>query len=164
MVGVQLTQRDVLNVSLPTSRNSLAPALSKLNPTEVFDASKAVSAQMVVAQQGYSVKPIDDPDLWQSEYSLTSKLQRPPEPLTDIEPVYPEAAGKVQGKVVLKLFIGIDGNVDQVLVVHALPEGFFEMAAIDAFSKARFSPGLLLGKPVKSQMTIEVAFSAFTKY
>ena len=34
----------------------------------------------------------------------------------------------------------------------------FEQAAIEAFSKARFSPGLAAGTPVKSQITVEVQF------
>jgi len=102
--------------------------------------------------------------VWQSQYQLTSSLHRSPKPLTDIEPVYPERAGRMQGTVTLRIFISETGNVDKVIVVKAFPMGFFEESAIEAFSKAQFAPGRVLGVPVKSQMTIEVAFSSFTDY
>ena len=35
----------------------------------------------------------------------------------------------------------------------------FEQAAVDAFAKARFAPGLAAGVAVKSQITVEVEFA-----
>ena len=63
-----------------------------------------------------------------------------------------------EGIVVLRLLISEKGAVDNVAVVRAEPRGIFEQAAIEAFSKARFSPGLAAGTPVKSQITVEVQF------
>ena len=60
--------------------------------------------------------------------------------------------------VVLRLLISEKGAVDNVAVVRAEPRGIFEQAAIEAFSKARFAPGLAAGTPVKSQITVEVQF------
>ena len=60
--------------------------------------------------------------------------------------------------VVLRVLISERGVVDNVAVVRAEPRGVFDQAAIDAFSKARFSPGLAAGMPVKSQITVEVQF------
>ena len=48
--------------------------------------------------------------------------------------------------------------VDDVAVVRAEPKGVFEQAALEAFRAARFSPGMVLGTPVKSQITVEVEF------
>jgi hypothetical protein len=43
-------------------------------------------------------------------------------------------------------------------VVRANPPGLFDASALEAFSKALFSPGLANGIAVKSQMMVEVEF------
>jgi outer membrane biosynthesis protein TonB len=53
--------------------------------------------------------------------------------------------------------------VDQVSVLSAVPEGLFEKAAVSAFQNAVFSPGKLLGQPVKSQIVMEVEFQSFNR-
>ena len=92
------------------------------------------------------------------DYAFGVRLDPGPRPLSDIEPDYPDMAHLREGVVVLRLLISERGAVDNVAVVRAEPRGFFEQAAIDAFSKARFSPGLAAGTPVKSQITVEVQF------
>lgn len=91
------------------------------------------------------------------DYALGVTLNPGPRPLDEIEPDYPDIHLR-EGVVVLRLLIGATGNVDDVAVVRSAPEGVFEQAALDAFSRARFSPGLAGGSPVKSQITIEVQF------
>ena len=81
-----------------------------------------------------------------------------PRPLEDIEPKYPDAAELRTGKVALRLLIGDTGHVDDVAVVRANPPGVFDASAMEAFAKARFSPGLAGGIAVKSQITVEVEF------
>ena len=73
--------------------------------------------------------------------------------------MYPPEAGLTEGSVVLRLLIGKSGTVDEVTVVRSHPKGLFERSAVAAFSAARFSPGKVLGVPVKSQVTIEVHFT-----
>jgi len=92
------------------------------------------------------------------DYAFGARLDPGPRPLSDIEPDYPDMAHLREGVVVLRLLISERGAVDNVAVVRAEPRGIFEQAAIDAFSKARFSPGLAAGTPVKSQITVEVQF------
>ncbi len=82
-----------------------------------------------------------------------------PRPLGDIDPIYPPEAGLQVGSVVLRLRIGADGKVDDARVVRSNPKGVFDSAAVEAFLAARFSPGLFLGVPVKSEITIEVEFT-----
>jgi len=60
--------------------------------------------------------------------------------------------------VVLRLFINELGTVDEVMVVRAEPSGVFEKSAIAAFGSARFSPGMLAGAAVKSQLLVEVLY------
>jgi len=92
------------------------------------------------------------------DYAFGVRLDPGPRPLSDIEPDYPDMTYLREGVVVLRLLISEKGVVDNVAVVRAEPRGIFEQAAIEAFSKARFSPGLAAGTPVKSQITVEVQF------
>jgi protein TonB len=97
------------------------------------------------------------------DYALAARLDPGPQPLDDIQPEYPEGAELRSGIVVLRLLVSETGRVDNVAVVRAQPPGVFDKAAITAFEAARFAPGRLLGTPVKSQMTIEVAFTPLNR-
>lgn len=85
-------------------------------------------------------------------------LDPPPTPLHDIEPEYPTHQGLREGVVVLRLLINEKGIVDEAIVVRSFPPGVFESSAVVAFGSAKFSPGMFLGLPVKSQLTVEVEF------
>jgi periplasmic protein TonB len=92
------------------------------------------------------------------QYRAAGTLDPGPKPLSDINSDYPARAGQQQGIVVLRLLINEQGVVDNVAVVRATPAGYFEESALDAFGKALFSPGKMLGVAVKSQITVEVEF------
>ena len=96
-------------------------------------------------------------------YLSGGKLDPGPRPLHDIEPVYPGEAHLREGLVVLRLLISAAGEVDDVAVVRSFPPGLFDASALIAFSQAKFSPGLMLGMPVKSQITIEVEFTPINR-
>ena len=99
----------------------------------------------------------------QPDYLLSAQLDPGPSPIGEIEPRYPESANLQEGRVVIRLLINERGVVDSAAVVRADPEGLFEQAALDAFSAAVFSPGRVLGMPVKSQMTVEVHFAPINR-
>ena len=96
-------------------------------------------------------------------YLSGGKLDPGPRPLHDIEPAYPAEANLREGSVVLRLLVSEVGEVDEVAVVRAFPRGLFEASALAAFGQAKFSPGLMLGVPVKSQITIEVQFTPINR-
>ncbi len=98
-----------------------------------------------------------------TDYRAISGLDVAPRALDAIEPEYPEAAGSIEGTVLLRLLINSAGGVDEAAVVRATPPGYFEASAIAAFSKARFSPGYFLGIPVKSQLLIEVGYTPINR-
>lgn len=91
-------------------------------------------------------------------YYLASELERPPSPLQTVEPENPVESGSREGIVVLRLLINERGSVDEVTVVRAEPSGVFEKSALAAFGGARFSPGMLSGAAVKSQLLVEVQY------
>lgn len=96
-------------------------------------------------------------------YLAGTRLDNKPGLLSEIIIEYPESAGGQSGRVVLQLFIDEHGYVRETVINQAIPPGFFEQAAITAFSRARFSPGMLSGRAVKSQLRIEVDFSVFNR-
>jgi protein TonB len=97
------------------------------------------------------------------EYRLAGQLNPPPRPLGDIDPAYPEQAQGREGSVVLRLLIGANGEIENVAVVRAMPAGVFDASALAAFGAAKFSPGYLNGIAVKSQLTIEVAYTPINR-
>jgi TonB family protein len=149
--------KKVESSKLSPSPIATASALAEKTLQETTPPQTAASAQIDKASQQAAEEAA-----WQAQYRLSSSLQKRPQPLADVQPVYPVKAGRTRGNVVLQLFINEAGGVDKVVVVSAKPEGIFEDSAVDAFRKASFSPGTLLGIPVKSQITINVSFTAFT--
>lgn len=96
-------------------------------------------------------------------YAFGAQLDPRPTPLDEIEPLFPAEAGLQEGVVVLRILISEAGVVDDVAVIRSSPKGLFERSAIVAFQAARFSPGFLLGLPVKSQINVEVNFTPFNR-
>ena len=139
-------------VAPPESSTRAVEAPSATRPGRAATAAATSASGPTTAPASRSAPP-------ESAYVAASRLDPGPRLLDEVEPVYPADAGLVEGKVVLRLLIGRTGAVDEITVVRATPQGVFEQAAIAAWSAARFSPGRMLGEPVKSQVTIEVHFT-----
>ena len=118
----------------------------------VLDSGETLDASLVVDCSGRGSRS----DRWLGSLGLDP----PPRPLSDIEQLVPEAAGSRGGTVVLRLFINEQGTVDKAEVLRSTPPGLFDATALEAASRARFSPGYLAGVPVKSQVTFEVKYRA----
>ena len=157
-----------LEVSPPPPPPTLARAPDK--PGDVAPAAVAPAASAVVARTAPTAgalpapPPPADPGLPPApDYFAGGRLDPGPRPLEDIDPLYPEEAKQQEGSVVLRLLISEAGAVDNVAVVRAYPAGLFERSALEAFGKAKFSPGWMLGVAVKSQITIEVMFTPINR-
>ena len=77
-------------------------------------------------------------------------------------PRYPSeaiAAG-ISGKVVLRVLVGVDGSVKDVVVEHSEPAGVFDAVTIDAARQWRFSPAIRDGAPAESWLRVPVNFDA----
>ena len=140
-------------------------AATRLMLVGVGDGSpKNIRVAVLAAAQAWPAAPALEPELPPAPAYLTSgRLDPGPRPLEDVEPVYPEEAKQQVGTVVLRLLINETGAVDNVAVVRASPAGPFEASALEAFGKAKFSPGKMLGVAVKSQITIEVMFTPINR-
>jgi len=83
-----------------------------------------------------------------------------PEVLTRVRPRYPEIArqAEVEGKVLLKLWISAQGDVDRAEVIMADPRGIFEDAAIAAVLQWKFKPARQRDIPIPVMMAQTVEF------
>lgn len=75
---------------------------------------------------------------------------RPMQLLSGSGPVYPPAAKaqRLEGSVVVRYGVSVDGRVINARVDSAQPEGVFEDAALAAVRSWRYNPALKDGKPV----------------
>ncbi len=144
----------------PTAPPTASPTIA-VSKSAAVGASTVASLPPVVASPPKPEAPGSAPSETlpaAPQYRSAGSLDPGPKPLSDINPDYPARAGQQQGVVVLRLLINEQGVVDNVAVVRAAPAGYFEESALEAFGKALFSPGKLLGIAVKSQITVEVEF------
>jgi TonB family protein len=83
----------------------------------------------------------------------------PPSLLTKMEPAYSEdaRAAKLQGTVLLKIVVDVDGLAKDIQVVNSLGYGLDEKA-VEAITHWTFKPGTLDGAPVPVMAQIEVNF------
>jgi len=92
------------------------------------------------------------------QYLRASELDSKPVPLGNVEPVAPASAATTAGRVVARLLINESGTADAVRIESSEPRAVFDDAVVSAFGSARYRPGMKGGRPVKSQLLIEVLF------
>lgn len=81
------------------------------------------------------------------------------------QPTYPaqERLAEREGRVVVRVLIGIDGRVKAVEQVSAASAAFFEATRKRALDKWRFKPGTRDGVPVEAWRTMGVRFELDTQ-
>lgn len=88
-------------------------------------------------------------------YYPASELDTRAHPLTAID--LPDPADRtMSGYLVLRLLIDEAGEVDRVIDVVDDAQPSFEREARAAFARARYAPGTRDGRPVKSELLIEI--------
>lgn len=85
----------------------------------------------------------------------------PPAPPPALAPPrYPAEAAEANqaGRVVLKLLVGVDGKVREVVVESSEPTGVFDAAAVDAARGWTLAPAVKDGRPVEGWVRVPVDF------
>ena len=84
----------------------------------------------------------------------------PPQPLSNIRPIYPEIAQEagIEGTVVVQVFIDKKGRVQDTLILKGIPNTGLYEAAISAIRKTRFRPAKQRERPVGVWISIPVNF------
>lgn len=82
----------------------------------------------------------------------------PEQPVTQALPSYPRMALErgVEGRVVMSITILPDGSVQDVRVVNAQPQGYFEAAAVRAVQRWRYRPSSVTRRNVIVHMDFEL--------
>jgi protein TonB len=77
-----------------------------------------------------------------------------------LQPPYPSAMARqeIEGRVVIRVLIGIDGRVKAVEPVSATDPAFQEATAAQALKRWRFKPASRDGVPIESWRTMTVRF------
>lgn len=88
------------------------------------------------------------------------ELDTPLTVLTRTPPLYPLRARQrgIEGWVKIKFFVDEQGNVHQIAVLAAQPEGVFEKSVERCVSSWRFQPGTIEGVAVKAYVETTVKF------
>jgi TonB family protein len=83
----------------------------------------------------------------------------PPQAISKVSPVYPQAARdqRVQGTVIIRALIDTEGSVAQAAVLTSIPG--LDEAAIESVRQWRFRPARSGGKPLAVWMSIPIRFS-----
>jgi hypothetical protein len=92
------------------------------------------------------------------KYFTAAELDQRPVPVSAIDLDPPAGVPARDGNVVARILISEHGRADKVQILAADPEGEFERIVIDAFAAAAYRPGVRNGRPVKSQLTVEIKF------
>lgn len=145
-------QLSTLHSPLPDSTSTVIEKETRSTPRENY---RSVSADHKVEQTSKPSPSGSFPGPW---YYPAKYLHRHPTPLKPIWPAYPENGEHIGGRVLILLLINEEGTVDQYRIQQAGPSDFFDKSVIDAFTSARFAPGLIAGYAVKSQLLAEVSF------
>lgn len=89
-----------------------------------------------------------------------TSIDRAPRATVRSAPDYPPEARQrgVSGYVILRIFIGPGGSIEDIRVDKSEPAGFFEQAAIRAIRQWKFEPGVQRGQAVAAWTTQRIKF------
>lgn len=99
----------------------------------------------------------------EKRYLLSSEVDVRAMPVNMPVLIYPEKAQqmRIDGLVMLKVYISASGRIDSVDIVETRPPGVFEEAALKALLATSFTPARKNGRDVKSQKLIEIKFDPY---
>jgi hypothetical protein len=140
-------------------------ALKGVGTDESVSRSTEDIAGLTTTETGYLGLPISEemgppypPPM--PTYLPSSMLERPPQPLTNLDERFAKLEGVVSaGRMVFSLLINEDGKVDEVLNEYSSLSQEFVATVQAALDEMRFQPGVKDGCLVKSRARIEVNFS-----
>jgi len=125
-------------------------------PMRQFSINPLLSVGIPVATPERSVQEVARIN---NTFSLAD-VDQPPSPLFQLDPAYPYTAKRanVAGKVSVMFLVDENGNVLEVSILRAEPEGVFEESVKAALAKWKFIPGKLQGKNVATWVSTNIVF------
>jgi protein TonB len=134
----------------PSNRDPVAPS-QPVEPSFGYTAGSA---------EGNTVQPLPLPPPPPPPAADPVRVQARLKSGIELLPPYPPAEERAEreGKVVVRLVIGVDGRVKSVEKVSAASEAFWRATERHALRAWRFSPATVDGKPVESTHMMTVNF------
>lgn len=129
-----------------------APPDTAVNPPSSGEARLETASTSAAGRDEATNLPLPEvPVLVDTRWYTAREVERRPEPLGEVLPVYPEEARRrgLQGSVVIALHIDEAGAVHEVEILESTPPGVFDAAVVAAYSQARFQPAARAGRPVR---------------
>lgn len=165
------TSLHTLTVHLPQSTQQDSMASSHIDPINPLTSSTTSLPAESRDEKPVDVPPpntlIEVPDPGISDIQIPTDLYRAPRDVE--EPAHvthieiwqpPESSNEINGKLVLRIYVNEDGKANHIeYEINDLPNYFTKQIA-DSFMLATYSPGFWGGKPIKSWMKVEIAYSA----
>jgi protein TonB len=105
------------------------------------------------------VRALTAPDAIKDETFDVSELEKRPEVVSPVAPMYPRELekAKIEGAVTLVFVLNEDGRVEEPRIENSSrPE--FEKPSLDAIRKWRFRPGMKDGQAVRTYLRIPIRF------
>lgn len=129
---------------------------------ETRGAEQMRGADSSAASWDLRLAPVPVDDRGDGDYVPRPQLTVPPVLLTDVTIDEPPGLAEIGGirSGVLALYIDDTGRVRHIRTDDWLLPPEYEEAARNAFSKARYRPGEIDGRPVKSRVRVLVTFGA----
>jgi hypothetical protein len=143
----------------PTAQQSTAPAASVVPAVPAVPAPPLPDPEQLPPT---GAGPVAQTGTTDADYLPSRLLTRRPLPQQSIDLFYPELAPSGLFRAVLTLYIDDQGVVQRVRIDEAQDSGLpatLEDAARQTFLRSTFLPGELDGRPVRSQLRIEVEFA-----
>jgi protein TonB len=97
--------------------------------------------------------------LFMTAFNL-NEVDKPPKLLNAFPPPYPYKAKRdnIEGKVVVRFVVDVDGRAKEPKVYKAEPQGLFEKAALRALQLYKFKPAIKNGKAVTCIVKLPISF------
>ncbi|HEX8072193.1 MAG TPA: energy transducer TonB [Pyrinomonadaceae bacterium] len=154
-----------LNTSAPPGTTAQAPATATPTPLPYGDPKTGATGGGVGSGRA-SGGDLSDPAalaaaLADPSHVFTAKqVTRKAVLLTKPEPGFTEAARRhdLEGEVVLRLVLGADGEVHNIVAVKGLPDGLTE-EAVAAAKRIKFEPAQIQGRPVSQYVSVVYNFN-----
>ncbi|WP_445191250.1 energy transducer TonB [Sphingomonas sp. Tas61C01] len=152
-------EKPVTQVNRPTEHITTPIPTVPTNPTTDFTATTDPSPPVgptIGADPGVTVidPPLPPPPMTFIEPAVDARYAR------DFQPIYPAAERRAEreGRVSIRVLIGIDGRVKEAKRLAATSDAFWQVTLDRALSKWRFKPATRGGIPVEAWRTMSLTF------
>ncbi|TPG16660.1 TonB family protein [Sphingomonas koreensis] len=134
------------------------PKIDVPQPGPTFDTSTTIDLTPFRGGDGPDILPLPEPSATPMPALIGASVD--PRHARDFQPSYPPAERRAnhQGRVVVRVLIGVDGRVKQIEKISAASDAFFAATRDQALSKWRFKPATRGDVPVEQWKQMSVSF------